>query len=387
MDTKETRILIYSSDTDTTDAIFDLCELSRCNDLRLVSCRDIDSLNEQLDHYSISLVFFDLKSFPEVDQLNDIALRISPKPTLAIIPSLEQNRLVKALRNGADGVFSLDEMRCDALSLVESLDRQIDRAHTIEAARTLRDSLSKSLEELKADQDAAAQIQQRLLPPEHQSLDHGLSCHYILRPSLLLSGDFVDTIQLNEGKHLFYLADVSGHGASSALVTVMLKNITNRLHRAYVKNDSDTLDNPAEFLAHVNREMLLTSFGKHMTMIVGVIDKEASQLTYSIGGHHPSPLLVQKDRASYLEGRGMPVGLFEEAFYEENRVTLDESFSICLFSDGILELLEGDNLNEKEQNLARLCQGQNLTPELLLKHVVGEETELPDDVAIMMVSR
>jgi hypothetical protein len=36
---------------------------------------------------------------------------------------------------------------------VRSLDRQLDRAIAIESARYLRDSLSQSLEELKADQE------------------------------------------------------------------------------------------------------------------------------------------------------------------------------------------------------------------------------------------
>ena len=387
METKDTRILIYSSDTDTIDAIFDLCELSRFGGLRLVSCRDRVSLNEQLDHFSTAIVFIDFKSFPETDQLNDIALRTSPKPTLAIIPHLEKDALVRALRNGADGVFSLDEIRTNALSLVESLDRQIDRAHTIDAARFLRDSLSQSLDELQADQDAAAQIQQRLLPPLKQSFDHQLLCEYILRPSLLLSGDFVDTLPLNNGKYLVYLADVSGHGASSALVTVMLKNIMNRLLRSYAAKESDILEKPSELLAHINREMLLTSFGKHMTMLVGVIDCIASKLVYSIGGHHPRPVIVQGGQPVFLEGRGMPVGLFEDPYYEANSVDLNESFSFFMFSDGILELLMGDNLEDKEQNLLTLCQAPNLTPASMLKKAVGEGSDWPDDVAIMMVSR
>jgi sigma-B regulation protein RsbU (phosphoserine phosphatase) len=66
---------------------------------------------------------------------------------------------------------------------------------------------------------------------------------------------------------------------------------------------------------------------------------------------------------------------------------LADDFSIYLFSDGILEIIKGDKLEEKEQNLLRLCQADQPSPETLLKRVVDEEAELPDDVAIMMVSR
>ncbi len=387
METHESRILIYSSDTETIDSIFDLCELSQTKSLRLVTCPNEEALDDHLDHHECSLVFIDLKSFPDGNQLDAIAQRVSPKPTIAILPELDQHLLIRALRNGADSVFTQTEMRSDPLELVRCLDRQLQRAHAIEETRYLRDTLSKSLEELKADQDAAAQIQQRLLPPSEQTLDDGLHCEYILRPSMLLSGDFIDLINLHDNKHLFYLADVSGHGASSAMVTVLLKNMTNRLGRLYNRGDSKTLESPMALLKHFNREILLTSLGKHMTMLVGVIDLNNSTLTYSIGGHHPSPLLTQGGKTVFLEGRGMPVGLFEEPIYEEHCIDLDEQFSIALFSDGILEILEGDNSDEKEQNLRLQCQDFDLTPEQLLKRLVNSETEMPDDVAIMMVSR
>lgn len=49
----------------------------------------------------------------------------------------------------------------------------------------------------------------------------GLLARYLLIPSLYLSGDFVDVVSIDADKTMFYLADVSGHGASSALVTVL----------------------------------------------------------------------------------------------------------------------------------------------------------------------
>ena len=52
--------------------------------------------------------------------------------------------------------------------------------------------------------------------------------HQII-PSLYLSGDFVDYFRVDERRVAFYLADVSGHGASSAFVTVLLKFMTTRL--------------------------------------------------------------------------------------------------------------------------------------------------------------
>jgi serine phosphatase RsbU (regulator of sigma subunit) len=83
----------------------------------------------------------------------------------------------------------------------------------------------------------------------------------------------------------------------------------------------------------------------------------------------------------------MPIGLFEEPSFERHQVELDEKFELFLFSDGILEVLGGDNLDEKEQNLRTLCERAGQTPEAILQTVTAEVETQPDDVAVMMVSR
>ena len=107
-----------------------------------------------------------------------------------------------------------------------------------------------------------------------------------------MSGDFVDSIAINEHQTLFYLADVSGHGASSALVTVLLKNMTTRLVRNYNRGSSFDILSPLATLQRINRELLLTGLGKHLTMFIGLIDAQRGTLTYAVGGHHPMPVLI-----------------------------------------------------------------------------------------------
>src|SRR5690606_5811166 len=134
-------------------------------------------------------------------------------------------------------------------------------------------------------------------------------------PSLYLSGDFVDYFRVDEHRIAFYLADVSGHGASSAFVTVLLKFMTTRLLYEWKRNGVLPEFKPSDVLGHINRGLINCKLGKHVTMLGGVIDLQTGQLTYSIGGHLPLPVLFVDGEAHYLEGRGLPVGLFEEASY------------------------------------------------------------------------
>ena len=108
---------------------------------------------------------------------------------------------------------------------------------------------------------------------------------------------------------------------------------------------------PSEVLAHINRGLINTKLGKHVTMLGGVIDLEKNSLTYSIGGHLPLPVLFVEGQASYLRGRGLPVGLFDDATHDDRVMGCRLPSACQLFSDGILDVLPGATLKEKEASL------------------------------------
>uniref|UniRef100_UPI000B01D638 PP2C family protein-serine/threonine phosphatase n=1 Tax=Marinobacterium profundum TaxID=1714300 RepID=UPI000B01D638 len=206
-------------------------------------------------------------------------------------------------------------------------------------------------------------------------------------PSLVLSGDFVDVAPLDDNLTLFYLADVSGHGASSALVTVLLKNMTNRVLRAHQRDTPLSELSPASTLYLLNRELLDTGLGKHFTIFAGILDAQNSTLKYAVGGHHPMPILSQWGEARFLTGRGMPVGLFDEPFFDEHELHLANTFSLTLFSDGVLEVMvEDGSLEKREERLRALVASGVVQPDDLLDTVLGTAS-CPDDIAILTLFR
>ncbi|MBA4502035.1 PP2C family protein-serine/threonine phosphatase [Marinobacterium marinum] len=386
MEVNTQRVLLLSSCAHTVNRIFELCKLCDHQRLSLVVCADAEEVDRQLEHFDVSLIIFDLATIGSSLLMDQLAQRISPKPLLALIKEGTAEQLVAALRNGADDVYVADELSLHPELFARSVERQLRRAQFIEEVHGLRDSLERSLDELRDDQHAAQQVQQNLLPPAHQSIN-GIEFDYCLKPSLLLSGDFVDAVAVNNDLSLFYLADVSGHGTSSALVTVLLKNMTHRLLRNYKRHSSFDILSPSDTLRRINKELLLTSLGKHLTMFVGLIDHRNNTLSYAVGGHHPMPVLQQGGSVAFLEGRGMPLGLFEDPVFDECELALDASFALTLFSDGILEVLAGESLADKEQALLRLCRDNMGSPAAFLQSMMPVERVHPDDVAIMTVRR
>jgi serine phosphatase RsbU (regulator of sigma subunit) len=171
---------------------------------------------------------------------------------------------------------------------------------------------------------------------------------------------------------------------------VLLKFMTTRLLYESRRHRNRPLPEfrPSDVLSHINRGLINCKLGKHVTMLGGVIDESTGKLTYSIGGHLPLPVFYSDGKARYLEGRGLPVGLFEEATYEDHEMLLPERFSLSLFSDGIFDLLPGETLKEKEAVLPQKVSEAGGTLEGL-RRVFGLANlgEMPDDIALLVLSR
>ncbi|HCZ9424261.1 TPA: SpoIIE family protein phosphatase [Pseudomonas aeruginosa] len=340
------------------------------------------------------LVICDLR-MPQIDGL-ELIRRIrqtaSETPIIVLSGAGVMSDAVEALRLGAAD-YLIKPLE-DLAVLEHSVRRALDRAYLRVENQRYRDKLEAANRELQAslnllqeDQNAGRQVQMNMLPVTPWSIE-GLEFSHRIIPSLYLSGDFVDYFRVDERRVAFYLADVSGHGASSAFVTVLLKFMTTRLLYESRRNGTLPEFKPSEVLAHINRGLINTKLGKHVTMLGGVIDLEKNCLTYSIGGHLPLPVLFVDGQASYLEGRGLPVGLFDDASYDDRVMELPPSFSLSLFSDGILDVLPGAMLKEKEASLPEQVAAAGGTLDGL-RQVFGlaNLAEMPDDIALLVLSR
>lgn len=346
------------------------------------------------------LLICDLR-MPQVDGL-ELLRRLTAlgvqTPIIVVSGAGVMSDAVEALRLGAADylIKPLEDLAVLEHSVRRALERsrlriELEAANQELQARRLEleaanQELQASLSLLEEDQKAGRQVQMNMLPETPWSVDGLDFAHHII-PSLYLSGDFVDYFRLDEHRAAFYLADVSGHGASSAFVTVLLKFMTSRL--LYETRRGGKLPTfPSEVLMYVNRSLLNFKLGKHVTMIGCVVDTQAATLTYSVGGHLPLPIMFSQGQAQYLPGRGFPVGLFADASYQDHVVALPDSFSLTLLSDGIFDLLPGASLKEKEALLPELVSAAGGTLAGLRKTFgLAKLGEMPDDIALLVMSR
>ena len=384
-------VLLIDDDAAIRDGI---AEYLQEGGFRVLQAADGDKGISLQEEETPDVVVCDLR-MPHCDGL-DVLKTLSEKapdtPIIIVSGAGLMNDVVDALRLGASDYFS--KPIHDLAVLEHAINRCLAQSQLQRENIQYRDRLERTNQELRAnlalleqDQKAGRQVQMRLLPPSPKAyLNYEFSHHLI--PSLYLSGDFVEYLLLGERHLFFYIADISGHGASSAFVTALLKNFTAQLRSAFNRSNDQTLLNPAQFLAQANTTLLESDIGKYSTMCVGVIDTESDQLTYSVAGHLPLPVLSSAAEAEFLQGSGKPVGLFKDAVYEETSISLPDSFTLSLFSDGILEILPADTLAEKEQYLTEVLTTppQNVD-ELVECFQVEQQDALPDDVALLMIRK
>jgi phosphoserine phosphatase RsbU/P len=313
-------------------------------------------------------------------------------PIILLSDKADAASMMKALRWGASDFYSRPIDDEDALR--RSLDRcvrqrQVRREleqsrHSLEAANT---ELRGTIQMLEQDQQAGRQVQMRMLPATPLVLDDYVFSHTVI-PSLYLSGDFTDYFTVGDRFVTFFMADVSGHGSSSAFATVLLKNLFARKRSDLLRQDDDTILSPVALLKRANKELMDLEVGKFATMVVGVIDMQDNTLRYSVAGHLPQPVLVCQDGARYLRGEGSAVGIMEDAQYEEHMIDLPDSFMLALFSDGILEILPPKNLIEKEKYFLQVFEQTANSPEEMVTRLGLDRVETaPDDIAALFISK
>lgn len=213
------------------------------------------------------------------------------------------------------------------------------------------------------DLPSAAELQKKLLPNPIELQNYKVET--LFQPSAYLSGDWYDYWKISDKEIMFYLADVSGHGVTSSLLTSWMAAFHGR---------SKT---PRELLKKLNGMLVQENIEKHITMIAGILNLENHQLKWSSAGHYPPAIIFEPNQAPrVLNTSSFPLGLTEELEIEEYECVLNKHARFIICSDGALEPFDG-GLNEQFGQLVYHLQNQSFeAPE----HVA-------DDIAILSFRR
>lgn len=262
--------------------------------------------------------------------------------------------------------------------------------------KTANEKLTTKQLHLDEDLKAAGEIQRSMLPST-TPIQGKARFAWKFNPSEQVGGDIFDVIPLDDDHVGFYVLDVSGHGAPSALVAVSVTQLLASggsmclLPEAEMAPNS-LLTSPREVLSSLDREFPIERFDRYFTMFYGCLNVTTGELVYSSAAH-PPPLLQRKNgERELLEKGGSIIGLSGKIPFEQGRVVLAPGDRLFLYTDGITEYEDesGDFFGrERVFDIVEKYRDQNL--EALLHGIYdalmafGNNRTPGDDVTMLAV--
>lgn len=220
-----------------------------------------------------------------------------------------------------------------------------------EELETLNNQLESANTRMSRDLEAAAKVQQSLLPSTAPDVPEiRLAWSYI--PCDELAGDFLNFFALDERHVAMFVVDVSGHGVASSLLAVTIARfLTPHVSASSLlvqpsSNGDRRIIPPAEVAYELNRRFPMEEQGElYFTMLYGILNTETRQLRYVSAGHDPPVHISGNSKPHFLKAEGMAIGWVDDMQFDEEVVTLDAGDRIFFYSDGVPEAMDPE-LNE-----------------------------------------
>ncbi|HSH00399.1 MAG TPA: PP2C family protein-serine/threonine phosphatase, partial [candidate division Zixibacteria bacterium] len=278
---------------------------------------------------------------------------------------------------------AFDEMDQRFLSIVAGQSAQV-----IESARLAEEE--KRLASLKEELKVAGRLQASLMPIEFPIVP-GYDVFGRNVPAGEVGGDCYDVLRLDEHRVLLSLGDVSGKGASAALLMANAQAIIRSQFAAAAGGEinlSKLVKSVSEYIAQ------WSGHEKYITLFLGVVNAADHTIEYVNAGHNPPMIWRKGGTIETLESTGIPMGMFPGMEYEMGVAQLEPNSRLVIFTDGVTELFnEADEEFGEERLEAFLhehceCDSPEFAGRLydLLEKYRGKR-EPSDDITLLTVRR
>ena len=208
------------------------------------------------------------------------------------------------------------------------------KAHEAEISQA-RVTAERSRDRLDRELASAGDMQKMILPPS-LPIDPRVqfAAHY--QTSRHAGGDYYDVMPIDANRFALVVIDVSGHGASAAIVMAMI--------RAVIHTDKTPCSDPSTVLKRVNAHFkYLWDTAMYATASVAVLDLTRSVIRVASAGH-PPPIVIRDGRVAEL-----PVVNGMTLFWGElaDPVVIEEQLHpgdrVVFYTDGITDRVRPDD--------------------------------------------
>ncbi len=293
-------------------------------------------------------------------------------PVMFLSTSSDVNMRVQAFEAGANDVVTKPHQKSELLARLNCLHRMTTMTREFETRR------KRLAEELYL----ARHVQKQLLPRTFNFRE--LTTNALYRAHDDVGGDFYDAWEENGEVHLI-MGDISGHGASSAMLMAVCKGLlASFAHSAHP---------PKERLQRMNAILydIMDSGGLDMyvTLVYACIDQSRRHVRIISAGHAPT-YIMGKNTTESISATCPALALLPQVQCVDVTRDFMPGDTLLLLTDGLLELRRNGEMFGEKHMLHAL--NKETSPGILICALVHAALEfsggvITDDVAILAVQR
>jgi serine phosphatase RsbU (regulator of sigma subunit) len=238
----------------------------------------------------------------------------------------------------------------------------------------------------------AQDIQKKLFPPIRTLFGNYEIASKII-PASKVSGDLVFFAERDQSHLDIIVADVTGHGIPSALMTMLL--------RTSLQNAINAKLSPVDVLKKVNNDLyeIFSNAGLFATIMYCQIDILCDEITI-FNCSHPAPFHLQtkKINLDQKDSGGMMLGITEELEFDQKVSFLDIGDFLFIITDGVTEAIN-ENGDFFENTFSELLldiskNHADFTPIQAIRFLlnklnihIGNQESFSDDVTIICIKK
>jgi phosphoserine phosphatase RsbU/P len=245
---------------------------------------------------------------------------------------------------------------------------------------------------MKRDLEIAREIQRWLVPNTPPAVP-GLDLAFSSQPANTVGGDYYDAFPLDpeqppgkENPVMLVVADVAGKSVPAALLMATF--------HASLRSVATVANSLTSIVTRMNRYCCAHNMEgrRFTTAFFAEYDPVTRVLTYVRAGHNEPFLLRASGQFARLNAGDLPLGIDPNAAYRSTEITLAAGDRLLIYSDGLVEAVNGREEEFGEQraiDLLKSAQGENAeeTLQRLLSNVrafTGQRRQYDDMTALVV---
>lgn len=244
-----------------------------------------------------------------------------------------ENELIQAKKEAEEASAAKDKANADLEMVLQTLEAKQ------EELLTLNQENQKYKHDTEKELELARKIQETSLTAPIQNEHLEIESYY--KASSNLSGDMYGFYQIDSHRYGIIILDVMGHGISSALVSMSLHSLFQRLITRGFSADMvmQELDHHLHNLFQNNEEAR-----HYCTAIYLLIDVKKQEISYINAGHPPAYWQDPSGKQYELSSTTPPVGLIEGITFKTVTIPYTRGGRLLLYTDGITDPLGFNHL-------------------------------------------